>query len=284
VGSLGAAQTRSSPRPVPGASPPTIADGAPGAELGTGPSLARRHRLALRTGAVGECALPLVLGMRALDGNAPRAGRVGEGAHPEVLRVGGFLPLAEVAGRVAGWECALALRERSHVFLVRSAHGAAPQPGRMSARHRPESVPRPPLMPHRSSRDQQAPRSRVRGSRGRVTPPAGEPDAGALCGSGRGQAWGGGLPRVGLARMRAERGSPPAGRSPSRPGPRREPARPRRHRSRSPALGSCHRHTFHIVRPPVARRCQGDLSAGRRLGECARFPVGAGGRARLGVG
>jgi hypothetical protein len=95
----------------------------PGLASGSNPS---RHRLALRTGAVGECALPLVLGMRALDGNAPYAGRVGEGAHPEVLRVGGFLPLAEVAGRVVDGECALTLRERSHVFLVRSAHRAPP--------------------------------------------------------------------------------------------------------------------------------------------------------------
>jgi hypothetical protein len=41
--------------------------------------------------------------------------------------------------------------DRRTASQVCSAHGTAPsQPGRMSARHRPESVPRPPLVPHRS--------------------------------------------------------------------------------------------------------------------------------------
>jgi len=88
-----------------------------------------RHRLALRTGAVGECALAFVFGMGALDGDAPGAGGVGERAHPEVLRVGAFLSLAEMAGGVLGGrvrESSLAVRERAHVLRVRSAHRAPP--------------------------------------------------------------------------------------------------------------------------------------------------------------
>jgi hypothetical protein len=98
----------------------------PQSASGANPS---RHRLALRASAVGECALPFMFGMGALDGNAPRARSIGERAHSEVLGVAAFLSLAEVAGRVLGSrvrERSLAIRERAHVLRVRSAHRAPP--------------------------------------------------------------------------------------------------------------------------------------------------------------
>jgi hypothetical protein len=85
--------------------PPPIRD-QPRLASGSNPS---RHRLALRACAVGECALPFVFGVGTLDGDAPCAGSVGERPHPEVLRVGAFLPFAEMAGRVLSSR----LRERS---------------------------------------------------------------------------------------------------------------------------------------------------------------------------